>query len=78
MDKLISVFATVLNVAPSQISPQTSPENTASWDSMNAIVLITEIEKAFSVKFSYEEAMRIKTFGDVVNVLKSKGIDPAS
>jgi acyl carrier protein len=72
MDALIKIFSSVLGVTPEAVTPEMSPENTPSWDSLNAIVLITEIEKAFHVKFAYDEAMAVKNFGDVVALVKSK------
>ena len=72
MDILKKIFSSVLGIDVEKITPDTSPENTSSWDSLNAIVLITEIEKAFSVKFAYDEAMGVKNFGDVIILVKSK------
>ena len=76
MSKLTAIFASVLNVEESKITPEVSPQNTASWDSLNAIILITEIEKAFNIKFSFDEAMAVKNFADVINLVRSKGADP--
>ena len=73
MENLTSIFAKVLNIDPATITPELSQENTPSWDSLNAIVLITEIEKAYGVKFAYDEAMNIKTFGDFIKLLNAKG-----
>lgn len=72
MDKLKKIFSAVLGVSEDAVTPELSPENTPSWDSLNAIVLITEIEKAFNVKFAYDEAMAPKNFGDVVMLVRSK------
>jgi acyl carrier protein len=72
MDPLKKIFVSVLGIPIEQISPALSPENTPSWDSMNAIVLITEIEKAFNIRFGYDEAMGVKNFGEVVALVKSK------
>jgi acyl carrier protein len=72
MDKLKEVFSSILGVPVGAITPELSPENTPSWDSLNAIVLIVEIEKAFNVKFAYDEAMGVKNFGEVVTLVKSK------
>ena len=72
MDTLKNIFSAVLGIPPEHITPATAPENTPSWDSLNAIVLITEMEKAFKMKFTYEEAMNIKNFADVVSLVKSK------
>lgn len=75
MDTLKIIFASVLGIAKEEISAELSPENTSSWDSLNAIVLITEIEKGFNMTFSYEEAMAVKNFGDVIKLLTSKGVN---
>ncbi len=72
MDKLKKIFSAVLGVEEGAITPELSPQNTPSWDSLNAIVLVTEIEKAFDVRFAYDEAMAPKNFGDVVTLVKSK------
>jgi len=72
MDKLKNIFSLILGVPVDTITPELSPENTPSWDSLNAIVLVTEIEKAFQTRFLYDEAMGVKNFGDVVALVKSK------
>jgi len=72
MGKLKEIFSAVLGVKADEITDGLSPQSTPSWDSLNAIVLIVEIEKAFNVKFSYDEAMAVKNFGEVVALVKSK------
>jgi acyl carrier protein len=72
MDKLRMIFSSVLGVSADSITPELSPQNTPTWDSLNAIVLITEIEKAFGVRFAYDEAMGVKNFRDVVALVESK------
>ena len=74
MDTLKHIFASVLGLADSAVTDELSPENTDTWDSLNAIVLLTEIERAFSISFSYDEAMSIKNFGEAVTLVRSKGI----
>lgn len=73
MSKLTSIFSSVLNVEEVKITSELSPQNTTSWDSLNAIILVTEIEKAFNIRFSYDEVMAVKNFGDVLELVKSKG-----
>ena len=70
---LKAVFARVLNMEESQITSELSPQNTPAWDSLNAIVLVTEIEKAYDVKFDYDEVMAIKNFADAEKLLIQKG-----
>ena len=75
MDALKNIFSSVLGISKDKITPELAPSNTPSWDSLNAIVLITEIEKAFKVRFSYDEAMSVKNFREVVALVKSKAQD---
>jgi acyl carrier protein len=76
MTKLTRIFSSVLGVDESKITNDLSPKNTSTWDSLNAIILLTEIEKAFSLNFDYSEAMDIKNFGDVTKLIESKGKNP--
>ncbi len=75
MSKLSKIFSSVLNIDESKIVPELSPQNTSSWDSLNAIILITEIEKVFNIKFNYDEAMDVKNYNDVLVLVKAKGGD---
>jgi len=72
MEALKKIFSSVLGIPVEKVIPALSPENMPSWDSLNAIVLITEIEKAFAMKFEYQEAMGVKNFADVVSLVRSK------
>ena len=72
MDTLKKIFSSVLGVPQEKITPELAPANAPSWDSLNAIVLITEIEKAFKIRFAYDEAMGVKNFADVIALVKSK------
>lgn len=71
-EKMKEIFGTVLSIDPAHIGPDLAPANTPTWDSLNAIVLITEIEKAFEMRFSYQEAMGIGSFGDAVAFVTKK------
>lgn len=76
MSKLAKIFSAVLGIDEAGVTPALSPENTPSWDSLNAIVLVSEVEKALNVKFSYDEVMSIKNYSEVVELIKNKGGNP--
>lgn len=73
MEQLKRIFSSILNIPMEKVTDSMSPENTPSWDSLNAIILVTEIEKAFSIKFTYQEVMAVKNFGDAAKLVASKG-----
>ena len=74
MDTLKHIFSSVLAIDVLDVVESLAPENTPSWDSLSAIILITEIEKAFAVHFTFDEAMAVKNFGDAVALITSKGV----
>lgn len=76
MSKLTNIFSAILGIEDAKVTPALSPENTPSWDSLNAIVLVSEVEKTLNVKFTYDEVMSVKTFSDVIDLVKSKGGNP--
>jgi len=76
MSKLSHVLSSVLGVPEESVRPEMSPDNTPTWDSLNAIILLTEIEKAFDVRFDFAEAMAVKNVADIHVLVSSKGKDP--
>lgn len=52
-------------------SQTTCPE----WDSMGQLNLVAEIEDTFDVSLEPEEIGTMKSFEDIVMILKSKGIE---
>lgn len=74
MDKLLQTFATVLKVGASSLNDESSPENTPSWDSMNAVRLVSAIEETFGVELTTTEILRMRTIGMARDVLRRKGM----
>lgn len=75
MKKLNKVVSKVFKIKPNRITDDTSPMNVKKWDSFGGLLLVTEIEKAFGVKFSMKEILSIKDIGSIKKILKSHGVD---
>lgn len=75
MKKLKTLLANVLQVSEDEIKKDSSPETIESWDSFNSLILISELEKNFSLSFSTEEIISVKNVEDIMNTLKKHGID---
>lgn len=45
------------------------------WDSMGQLNLVVELESEFDVTLEPEEIGEMKSFGDIIRILKSKGIE---
>jgi acyl carrier protein len=53
--RLVDTVSRVLNLDASSITPDTSPRNTAAWDSVGHINLVLELEDVFGVRFQTDE-----------------------
>ena len=70
-NKLTALMSRVLCVELSKIGPETSQDNTAEWDSMNHLLLITEIEKEFGVSIPIEKSIELHSFADIRKFIQS-------
>lgn len=52
-----------------------SQENCAAWDSMEQLNLVAELEDIFDVSLEPEEIGSMKSYEDIVRILKSKGVE---
>ena len=79
METLKELFARVLDIDKNDINDNSSPNNVALWDSFNGLMLVSELEKNFNVRFNINEVMSVKNFKDVKWILKkhnvTEGID---
>lgn len=74
MDKLKKILAKILEVDEGEINDKTSPKNTPTWDSYNALLMVSEIEQAFDKRFTMDEVMKVKNVGDIRKVLRKHGV----
>jgi len=74
MKKLKKILAKVLEVGEDEITKETSPNNVENWDSFNALMLVSELENEFNVKFTMDEVRQIKNVGDIMKILNKHGI----
>ncbi len=70
MDKLNQILAQVLGIDENSITEKTSPETVESWDSFNGLMIVSELEQNFKVKFSMEEVLLVKNVGDIRKTLQ--------
>ena len=73
-DTLTDLFARCLDVPASDLSEESSPDNTPEWDSMAAVQLVTEIEATFTVQLRTRDIMKMRTIGLARTVLRDKGV----
>lgn len=74
MKELKKLLSRVLKVKPSTINDRTSPENVKDWDSFHGLLLVTELENHYKVKFSMDDIMAVRNVGDIKKALKKYGV----
>lgn len=74
-DRLIAVFADVLEVDASELNDDSSPDNIRQWDSLAAMHLVAAIEEIFDVQLTTKEIMKMSSIGLARKALQDKGVD---
>lgn len=74
MNRLNKVLSKVLRISEDQITDETSPDNAETWDSFNGLMLVSELESEFDMKFTMDEVMSVKCVKDIKEVLKKHGV----
>ena len=52
-----------------------SQETCDKWDSMGVLNLVVELESEFEVSLEPEEIGEMKSFNDIIRILKAKGVE---
>ena len=73
--KVYKIISETLGISAGSIDDEISPEDIESWDSFNALMLVSELEEKFSLSFTIEEVTGVRKVGDIIRVLGSHGIE---
>ena len=55
-----------------ELNENSSSKDILVWDSLRHVMLITEIENQFDIKFELDEMLSMKTFGEIRQNIASK------
>jgi acyl carrier protein len=72
LQKLNSIFSNVLKNNDIQLSDSTTAADVNGWDSLSNMMLMSDIEKHFAIKFKLTEIMKLKNVGDLVTCISNK------
>ncbi|MFH0892359.1 MAG: acyl carrier protein [Candidatus Falkowbacteria bacterium] len=65
MQNLKKLIAKILEISENDITDDTSPETIGSWDSFNGLMMVSELENAYNIKFSMDEVVSVRSFKDI-------------
>ncbi len=75
LQKLNSIFSNVLKNGDIQLSDSTTAADVNGWDSLSNMMLMSDIEKHFAIKFKLSEVMKLKNVGDLVTCISNKQLN---
>ena len=75
MSLLNPVLSKVLGIPENEIADHLTPDDVPGWDSFNALILVSELEAKFRVKFTFAEVTGVQCVGDIKTILRKHGAD---
>jgi acyl carrier protein len=71
-EQLAALLADVCGVPAGSLAPTSAPGTTPGWDSVTMLGFIAAVEDELAIAITTDEAMKIKTLGDVVQLVEAK------
>ena len=72
LETLNGIFRKVLKRDNITLTERTTAHDVEGWDSLTNMVLLTEIEKKFGVRFTFREIVKLKNVGDLCQTILNK------
>lgn len=70
--QLTTIFRNVFNDETILLNNEITAHDIGSWDSLSHMLMITEVENVFSIKFKLREINKLKNAGTLVELIESK------
>jgi len=71
-EKLTLIFRNIFNNLSLSLTNELTANDVDNWDSLTHMLLISEIEDAFAIKFKLKELNKMKNVGDMIDIISSK------
>ena len=71
-EQVADVIRKVLKQPKLEVTMETSSENVEGWDSLHHMMIITEVETVFNLKFDFMQILDIKSVGDICKTVKQQ------
>ena len=72
INRLTPIFRKVFGDDNLTLADELSALDVENWDSLTHMLLITEIENDFSIKFKLKDLNKMLNVGDMITILSSK------
>lgn len=72
IEKLTGIFRKVFHDDSIVLNNDMTANDIGAWDSLSHMMMITEVENAFAIKFSLREVNKLKNVGALVTLIQAK------
>ncbi len=72
IDKVNTAFVTVLEHNNFELTDETTAKDVDGWESITHMMIITEVEKLFEIKFKLMDLMNMNNVGDLIKTIQSE------
>ncbi|WP_287679860.1 acyl carrier protein [Bacteroides sp.] len=72
LEILNEIFRKVLKRDDITLTEDTTARDVDGWDSLTNMVLISEIENKFGVRFTFRDIVKLKNVGDLCHAIMNK------
>ena len=72
VEKLTPVFRKVFGDELLEITDELSALDVEKWDSLSHMLLISEVENEFTIKFKLKDLNKMANVGDMIAIIESK------
>ena len=72
LKQLNEIFIEVIDEDTIILTEVSTAKEVEGWDSLSHMLLITEVENNFSIKFKLKDLTKMKNVGDMLNIIISK------
>ena len=67
--KLKDIFQNIFEDDKIELTDDLSAKDVDNWDSLTHMILITEIEEKFEIKFSLKDLNQLENVGDLIRII---------
>ena len=70
-ERIFKTISIALEVKEEMLSEDTAIGDFPNWDSMGHMIIISELEKEFDIKFDPEDMMEFEDIGDMIESIEA-------
>lgn len=72
LSKLTAIFRKIFSNDSLILSNELTANDVENWDSLTHMLLITEIENSFSIKFKLKDLNKMKNVGNLIEIIETR------